>query len=233
MAKQTVLDEDAIIYQPREKLTEKEKLGDMNFHDKVVYLWSYYKIHAIITIAVIALATYIIHNIVTPNVVTQFSVAMIDNAVPDEVIAEYKSEFATRLQLDPKLEDLDFNSSFYFNGSADYSSNMQSVLSTYVAASEIDVIIAPESEMANYAYYGFLDKLSDQLPTDIYATMTDNFYFSDQEEDSEQNAYGIYLTDTKMYQDYTNADDPFVIGIVTNSKHKTNAVEFIRFLFGE
>ncbi|MDF2941208.1 MAG: hypothetical protein K0S01_66 [Herbinix sp.] len=233
MPKQTRLDENAVIYQPRSEISEKEKLRDMSFSNKLSYLWEYYKIHALVSIGAIALASYFIYSIVTPNIEPQFYAVVINNTIADDVIEKYQADFADYLQLDPKTESIDINAAFNFNGTDEYSMNMNQVLSTYVAAAQVDVIIAPESEMASYAYNGYLDKLSDQLPTDIYSSLTDNFYLSDLEEDPEKNVYGIYLTNTKLFADNANNEDPYVIGIVSNSKHKENAVEFIRYLFND
>jgi hypothetical protein len=233
MPKQTRLDEDAVIYQPRSEQSEKEKLSDMSFRNKLSYLWEYYKIHAIVTVAVIALSSYLIYTVATPNIEPQFYAVIINNSVEDAVIANYQADFANYLQLDPKTESVELNATFYFNTNSEYSMNMKQALTTYVSAQQVDVIIAPESEFASYAYYGYVDKLTDQLPTDVYSSLTDHFYISDLEEDPEKNVYGIYLSDTKLYAKNTNKDDPYILGIVANSKHKDNAVEFIRYLFND
>jgi ABC-type molybdate transport system substrate-binding protein len=233
MPKETRLSEDAVIYQPREEQSEKEKLRDMPPGKRLSYLWEYYRVHALIAVGVIALTTYIIHSIATPDIKTQFYAAMINSTIDSEVLTGYQADFADYLQIDPETESIEFNSSFYFNDSNEYSMNMKQVLSTYVAAQEIDVIIAPESEFANYAYYGYMDKLSDQLPTDVYSSLTDNFYISDLEEDKQKSVYGVYLTDTKLFKENANNEDPYILGIIANSKHKANTVEFIRFLFNE
>jgi hypothetical protein len=233
MPKQTKLSEDAVIYQPREEQTEKEKLREMPPGKRLSYLWEYYRVHALIIVGVIALISYIIHSIATPDVETQFYAAMINSTIDTEVLAEYQADFADYLQIDPGTQSVEFNSTFYFNESNEYTMNMKQVLSTYVAAQEIDVIIAPESEFANYAYYGYMDKLSDQLPTDVYSSLTDNFYITDVEDDKQKSVYGIYLTDTKLFKVNANNEDPYVLGIIANSKHKANTVEFVRFLFNE
>ena len=108
---------------------------------------------------------------------------------------------------------------------------MKQALTTFVAAAEVDVIIAPESEFESYAKLGFFDKLSDQLPTDLYSLLTDYFYISQLQEDPEKSVYGIYLSDTDLFKENANNTDPYIIGIVGNSKHKQNSIEFIRYLF--
>jgi len=233
MPKETRLEEDAVIYQPRQKLTEKQKLKDMSFQEKTSYLWEYYRIHAAVAIAVIALIIYLIYELMTPDVKTQFYAAIINNTINDQVWDQYVTNFEDYLNLNPKTEDVQLNYNFYLNASSDYSMNMQQALSTYIAAGEVDVIIAPESSFKEYAYYGFMEKISDQIPTDLYASLTDNMYMSNTEEDAENNVYGIYLTDTKLFKENANNTDPYILGIIANSGHKENAAEFLRMLYNE
>lgn len=233
MPKQTKLDEQAIIYQPREVLTEKEKLKDMSFQEKLSYLWEYYRIHAAIIVAVLALIIYIIYEIITPNIKPQFYAAIVNSAVPSELTAEYGEAFAQYLELDPKTQSIELNDQFYFSTTSETASSMQQVLSTYVAAGEVDVIIAPESDFANFAYYGYMAKLSDELPTDVYSAFTDHFYMTDTEEDTENNAYGIYLDNSDLFRDLTYNGEPYVLGILQNYNHIDNTVEFINYLFQE
>jgi len=229
MYKQTKLNDNADIYQPRTEKTEKQKLHDMNFKEKASYLWVYYRMHALITIAVIGIIIYIIHSIITPNVEVKLSVAMINNAFETEEIEQLKNDLSNHLNLDPKTEEVNINTTFMFTDSFDM--NTRQVLSTFIMAGEIDVIIAPESQIASYAYYGTFSKLADQLPTDLYSSLTNNFYFSTQEEFPEKEALGIYLTDCSLYKNYNDPSDPFVLALVGNSGNKENAIELIRYLF--
>ncbi len=233
MPKETRLAEDAEIYQPRQKMTEKEKLRDMSFQDKLSYLWEYYKIHAIIGVAIVGFAVYIIHNIVTPNVETQLYAAILNNTIPDEIWEQYKTDFTDQQQFDPATEDVTLNSSFYMNSDGEYAMNMSTVLTTYIGAGEIDIMIAPESEFKNYAYNDFFDDLSDQLPTDVYTKLADYVYVSDTSDNPQKKVVGIYLTDTKLFKENANNSDPYILGIVQNSSHKENAVEFLKMIYNE
>ena len=104
-----------------------------------------------------------------------------------------------------------------------------------LVTADIDLVIAPFPEFATNVEVGIFDPLSDQLPTDLYSSLTDKFYLSGTEENPKVAAYGIYLKDTKLFKEYsqTSDDDPFLIGIVRNSTNKDNAVKFIRYIFNE
>lgn len=231
MPKQTKLDEQAVIYQPRTKQTEKEKLKDMSFSDKFSYLWEYYKIHAAVAVAVTALLIYMIHEIVTPDVKPALYAAIINSAVDPTALEQYEADFGNSIQINPKRESVELNDTFFISDESSSMTNMQQVLTTYIAAGEIDVIIAPESRFKSYAYFGYISKLSDELPTDVYSSLTDYFMVSDTEEDTTKNAYGIYLTDSDLFKDLTYVSEPYILGIVPNYSHEDVTIDFIRYLF--
>lgn len=233
MPRKTILDDNAEIYQIRKQKTEKEKLRELPPKERFHYLWEYYRFHALGVIAGIALIIYVIYQIVTPKVEIKFYAAWISNTINDDIIEEVQTDFGKHLQLDPELEEVIFNTSLYLSSSSDYEVNSRLALNTYVAASEVDVMIAPESQFKGYAHNGFMDDLSDQLPTDLYSSLTDDFFISDTEEDPKKSVYGIYLTDTELFRDHavTDPSDPYVLGIIANGKHKENSIEFLRYLF--
>lgn len=234
MAKKSVLDDNAEIYKIQKKKTEKEKLQDLSPKGRITYLWEYYRFQALGVVLALAIIFYIVYEIANPDADTVFYVALINNTIDNEVIDEVSKEFSDVLQLNPETEALMFNTSLYMGNSVDYNvSNATStqVLATYVMAREVDVIIAPESEFKAYAYNGYFDRISSQLPTDLYTKLSDCFYFSDLEDDPEKNVYGVYLTDTKLFANHAVSTDPYILGIVANSEHKGNSIEFIRYLF--
>lgn len=230
MPKQTRLDEHAAIYQQRKVETEKEKLKNMNFREKIVYLWEYYRIYAAIGAVVIALIVYFIYEIVTPDIKPQLYAAILDNAVDPDVLEQYEIDLAEYLQLDQKRQSVELNATFFSNDS-DYALGTQQVLTTFMAAGEVDVIIAPETVFEKFAKIGNFAKLYDKLPTDIYSSLTDRFFISDTSDDTEKNAYGIYLDTSNLFKDVTYDGEPYVLGIIPNYPHEENTVEFIKYLF--
>ncbi len=226
MPKQTRLGDTAEIYQPRKRQSEKEKLSEMPMKKKLAYLWYYYKIHALVIILTVAIISYFIYTVVTPKTDIRLNAVFLQNAIDDKVLEDYRLQLSDYLKVDKsKKQDIEFNTNFYDVGQA------LAPLNAFVAARELDVMIVPESEFENFAKNGFFDKLSEQLPTDLYSLMTNRFYITSQTDDTEKNAYGIYLTDTDLYKNNSVSTEPYVLGIVANSKHKDNAVEFIRYLF--
>lgn len=235
MSKKTRLDDDASIYQARKESTEKEKLKDMPFKKRISYIWEYYKVQGLAIILILAFAIYIVYEIKTPNAQIKLYTAIINNTIHTDVWDEYEETMMELLELDPVTSEVFFNDMFIYNGTADYQMNVRSAFALYIASADIDLVIAPKSEFSNYVDIGILDKLSDQLPTDLYSSLTDEFYLSDTEDNPKVHAYGIYLADTKLFKEHSipSTDDPYIIGITTNSQHKENAVKFIRYIYNE
>ncbi|CUH93643.1 hypothetical protein [Herbinix luporum] len=235
MPKKTRLDEDATIYQPRQEQSEKEKLKDMSWEKRISYIWEYYKLHGLLIILGIAFISYTIYTFTKPKIDTKLYAAIINNPINTDVWDEYESKMTEYLKLDTKTENVYFNYNFYYNGPADLAVNMRQVFAAQLVTADIDLVIAPLSEFATNVEVGIFDPLSDQLPTDLYSSLTDKFYLSGTEENPKVAAYGIYLKDTKLFKEYsqTSDDDPFLIGIVRNSTNKDNAVKFIRYIFNE
>lgn len=240
MPKQSKLSESAEIYQVRKEQSEKEKLSEMSFKEKAGYLWEYYRVHAFVFIVSVTIIASVIYNIAKPNIETKLYTAIINNTLSDEYLEDLQIEFAEHLKLNPEREDIKLNTQFYFNGTADYSMNMKQVLTTYVAAQDVDIIIAPESEFKEYALYGYMSTISDILPTDLYTSLTDQLYIGKKEIDPEEatyeeGVYGIYVDDTDLFKNHTvsPSSERYLLGIIANSRHEENAVEFIRYLFNQ
>ena len=235
MSKKTRLDEDALIYNKKDRQSEKEKLKDMPFKKKLSYLWDYYRYHALLIIGLVLIISYTVYTFTKPKIDTRLSTIIINNTIDSQVWDDYTEKITEHLDLDTLSEDVRLNYSFYYNGAVDYEANMRQAFGVYIAASEIDVVIAPMSEFADYVSYGFFTPLSDQLPTDLYSSLTDKFYLSGTEDNPKVAAYGIYMADTKLYSERSlpTEEDPVLIGIIANAPHKENSVEFIRYLFNE
>ncbi len=231
--KDTVLDESAEIYRQRKQQTEKQKLSEMTFKEKITYFNNYYRLTTIVVVAIVIGAAYFIYTILTPKPETVLYAAVVNSVIDDDTSAALQNDFGQKLGIDPKTQEINIDASFFLgDDSNEYALASQQKLVTYLYAGELDVIIAPESVFSNYANLGNFCKLSDQLPTDLCTALADSFYYSNTEEDSASSAYGIYLDGAKIYDNEETLTDRPVLGIVANSENKQNAAEFIRFLFG-
>jgi hypothetical protein len=232
--KDTTLDDSAEIYQHREQLSEKQKLKEMTFREKLTYFNNYYKVTAIVVLVIIGFVIYMGYSILTPSPETVLYTAVINNALDDPIAETLQSEIGKQLNINEKTQNIIIDTSFILGSDAnpsEYAMANQQKLATYFYASEVDVIIAPESVFKAYAKNGSFSKLSDELPADMCNTLADSFYYSTTSEDPNSSVYGVYLNNSAIYDNKGNIIDKPVLGIVVNSDYKQNAVEFIRYLF--
>lgn len=229
----TTLDDSAEIYKQREEKTEKQKLNEMAFKEKIVYFNSYYRLKVIIIAAILIFVGYLAYSILAPTPDTVLYAAVVNNILDDTKITDLQNGFADHLGIDKKKQEIMVDASFNLgtdNDTSQYTIGNQQKLMTYFYASQIDIMIAPESIFKSYAASGTFSKLSDQLPSDLCNTLTDSFYYSTTTDDSNSSAYGIYLDHASIYDNSGKLIDKPIIGIVVNSKYKSNAVEFIRYI---
>lgn len=229
--KDTTLDNNAEIYQIREELTEKQKLSNMTFKEKIVYFRNYYLLKTIIIIVAIALVISFAYTILTPSPETVLYAAVINNAIDEETAATIQSEFEKHLNINPETQETRIDTSFIFGrdgNETQYTLGNEQKFVTLLYANELDIIIAPESIFSIYVNNDSLGKLSDQLPSDLCSSLADSFYYSTTSEDSNASAYGIYLDDLGLSK---NTSERMLLGMVVNSKNKSNASEFVNYLY--
>lgn len=230
LAKETRLTDDAQIYQPRDTRSEKEKFQSMNRKEKIQYFNQYYLGKMLVGIVVVCFIGYIIYSFVKPKVVTALYTAVLDGCIDVETTSSFESDMTERLGLDTKESIVMFDNSYYITSNSSYSSSNIEKLVVYIAAGDVDVMIGPETTMNQYALAGYFSKMSECLPTDLFSTLTDNFYYSTTDEDDENAPYGIYLDEYAIRDDNGEPIMRPVLAIVANSKYKDNAVIFIESL---
>lgn len=232
--KDSTLQDDAAIYTARVKKTEKQKLSEMNFKEKVEYLKNYYLAKTAIILITLFFIVYLAYSILSPKSETVLYGAIINYALSEDKATAVQTDFSKYLNLDEKKHNILLDTTFYLGNNQDtsqYTMSSQQKLSTYIFAGEIDFIIAPESVMNNYASIGYLDKLTNILPTNLNSELKDSMYYSTTEDDPVTSAYGVYIDNSSIYEKVGNNTDRPVLAVLANSNYKDNAVEFIGYIF--
>lgn len=240
--KETVLDDDASIYQRREKKTERQKFSEMKTpHDKLNYFRMYYLRGTLAAIVVAGLLIYLVYTILSPKDHFLLRVAFIDYLFDTQQTDQMAVEFIDAADITLNDHELiSFDGTSYQVSGGDY--NAATVFATHVMAKEIDMIIAPESVFTSYAFNGTLYSLTELLPSDLYAALSENFFLSQirQENETLENAtgdkfvLGIYLDETPFwdkFNSYTLLKERPVIGIIGNAQNKDMAIRLLRYLF--
>lgn len=238
--KPTVLDDNAGIYQKREKQTEKQKFGELHGKDKWQYFKDYYLKILIGIIIAIVLVIYFVYSIwQSKKNNSVLYVAVTDQYFSEEDVTKLEDSFGEYIGKTSEYDTILFDTSYYLS-SYDYSSMEK--IQAMIVAGDIDIFIAPESYFLNYTLSGVMQPLNECLPTDLVSSLKNDFFIGNirAETDDSGNdilgpseAYGIYVDKTPLYKDAYKSTERIIMGIIVTSKNKDNAVEFIRFIFNE
>lgn len=230
MAKETRLDESAQIYQPREKQSDRAKFKEMNRKQKFTYFKDYYLMKCFFVLLALVFVGSLAYSIFGPKVDTVLHAAVINGVFSDTTAQSMETDMEARLELDTKKSDVHIDTSFFIGDDYHYGPSTEQKLVALLMAGDIDIIIAPEKEFAIYVAQGYMAKLSDQLPTQLFSSLSDRFLSSVTKDDPKEAAYGIYLNNYQLYDtNGTVVMDP-VIGICLSSKHKDNGIALIQYL---
>lgn len=241
MAKETKLDDSAGIYVKREKQTERQKLSDMSFKEKVAYFNMYYLKKIIFIVCIASILGYLLYQTLSPRTDELLNIAVINDYFDQEQVKDFLSDLDTHFEVDPDKEKINFDYSYYISDTDMSQNTISSIqkISTYVAAKGLDVIITDETCLNSLIEEGYFISLSDLLPADMYTELADKYYTgSIVETDFEGNVvstgpqepYGIYLDDSKIYTNSGTTIEKPVLGVISNSPNKENTIELIRYL---
>lgn len=236
----TKLEDNAEIYKRRNPKSEKEKLSEMDFSEKVEYFKAYYLKKLLALLVIAGLLIWIIITIVTPKPKKVLSVAFSNYPISLELTKRMEADLVKLLDIDEEREGILLDTSYDLKN-MDLASSER--FTTYTYAGEIDIFIAPESVFLNYAYAEIMLPLDEQLPTDFYNSFAQDDFLvcrtrvGNEEDPSKptgpEGVYGVYLTDTELFNVFDNTTDPPVLGLIVNTKNKDNAITFMKYLLNK
>jgi len=242
---------------------EREALKHGTPKQKWQYFLDYYKWFVIVGILIIIFAGSFIYQMVTQK--DRAFYAALLNVYELEPAETYPEKFAEYAGIDPNEYDVFFDTSMHMD-----SSNLAAVdentmattqkLMVYIAASEIDALIAGESTMNSYAYNETFYDLGSVLSEEQFKKYEPYFYYMDKavadarnEAEATGDDYvnvpdypsprnpeamenpipvGIYLDEAdSLKENYYFSDETVILGIPANTDHLENALKYIDFIF--
>lgn len=242
MAKKTVLNDDAGIYQKRNDRQDRPNFSEMSKQEKFQYFKDYYAKQVIFGTLILGFLIYILYTIIAPHDESLLYAAVINDDLEVTKKEQMIEKFGNLIQYNPSRQNMLFDDSFYLEAD-NIDLITQSKIATYTYAGSLDVIIADEDVYQYYVDQGYFFDLTQVLPSDTYSKLTDKLYMakSTGNEDSSEKAYGIYLDSSKVYTDisanyqkvYSNEPKKMVVGIVQNTKNYDVCIEFVNYLFSK
>ena len=242
---------------------EREALKHGTFKQKFSYFLDYYKWYVIAAVLILFFAGSLIYQAVTQKDRAIF-VALL-NVYELEPSEEYPARFAEYIGIDPDEYDVYFDTSMHMD-SSDLTAYDETTMATtqklmvYIAAKEIDVLIANESTTNSYAYNETFYDLSAVLSEEQFEKYKPYFYYMDQavaeainEADNTGEEYvsvpdypsprnpeamenpipvGIYLDEADaLMENYYFTDGTVILTIPANTEHLDAAKQYIDFIF--
>lgn len=228
--KKTVLDDSASIYQKREEKSDRAKWKELKgFKAKWDHFKAYYLLKCFIGVCAVAFVGYMLYEAFGPEKERVLYVAMLDNVVLTGEMEVLQAGYEEYVALDEENQETLFDNMMMVSDSTDVGSTQK--FTALAFAGDIDVVIAKESLLQEYAGYYFRP-LSDQLPADLYEELTELFCYARPVDDDgnfgEEQPYGIYVSD--LMEQSPACKEPIVLGICGNTERQADAEEFVRYL---
>ena len=232
--KKTVLNDESTIYKQQEELSEKEKLKQMTWLQRLDYFRTYYLIKVVIALIVIGVFGSILYTALSPKPDRMISVAVIDDAVPIEILYEVQEKFESFIELDKETQETLFEE-------YDFKYEQKKALQKFVlynASGDLDITIMPKSVFERFAPLGHFAEITESLPTDLYIELSD-YLLECQKEDDDGNfiegsetVYGICLDSSWIFEG-KKLEESVVLGVGVSTLNEEMVENFIRFLFSQ
>lgn len=215
---------------------EKEqwnRLKDKPFKEKFSYFWYYYKFHTLGTLFVIfCIVMFVIaykENSKEPSIY----VALINSNYMTSVETPLMDDFVKSRNIDTDAHPAKFDISMTMaddvadDGSVANSQKLMALFNGH----DVDVIVADQWVIEEYASLSAFYNLEELLPEDIYLKIQDKlFYYT--KEDGTTTAIGFYgdgLSKLMVNNGYS-AKNPPIVTIASTSERTDISIDFIRYL---
>lgn len=212
----------------------RKAMGRMNTKEKFAYFWDYYKIHALVTIVILAVAISLIHSYVTYKDYGFY--ALLLNAAPSDASEGlpdlWASEFQEYAGIDPDEYEVYIDTSMEISSTdvSQYTVANQQKLVAMLQTGSISTIIADTATFEQYAQTELFANLEDILSAEevekykpyFYYTDTATFPEDDYNPDEVQDPSGLTID----HRDPSTMERPAAVGIIVT---KDNMIEDARF----
>lgn len=217
-----------------EAKTERAKLKDMSFRDKLWYIWEYYKFHILGLFIVIGIFWVIGTSIYRSTFESELYCIYINNRSDQELNTDLLTvDFHDYMGFNEK-QQINTESSFisYGDDATEYSYASMAKISALVASQELDVMISDEENFKHYASLTAFSNLEELLPADVLDLVKDRLYYATDEEGNTY-ACGITLDGTAFAEKSNLTISPCLLGLLSNTKNTDNCIALIRYIFSE
>lgn len=201
---------------------EKEKLSQMNFRQKLGYIWDYYKpvLAGIVALfCCIGIGVEIYHNMKTIDLLNIGAI----NSFKEDGAVGIEAELLEILGTGDSYEEVNIDCNYGFGNSmeeADY--NILTKFTTIIMSHDMDVLVCPDWV---YEYYK-----EDTFMTDLSTLFTSE---ECEKYGIEPGARYLDISEVPIYQDYMLTQyKPVYLIVIEGCKNPDNAARFIKYIKG-
>ena len=206
MKKESILGEEAYIYNHREDEKEVDKWKKMNLKQKFDYFNDYYRNKVIITIIVLGVFASLMYSIFSPKPDVVISIAVVNDYWNEERINKLSLELSDCLGLYEGKQEVQIDDTYFLKetGMGNAVANTQRLVARF-AAGDINILIADKAKFDEFAANKTFMKVTEALTEDVsYKNRLTS------------NGYGISLKDSKLLKELESIQDELVLGILSN-----------------
>ncbi len=220
-----------------QKKTNKAKFQEMNRKQKAEYIREYYKLHIIFG----AIGLFIIGSLcnawfINPPPKTAVHVVFIGTDISSEGSASLEKELNTVIVTKEMGNKKVVVSTYYLESDGAEQPQMdmttQMKFMANISASELDILVLDETQFKDLATTQQMFLPLDQiLPEDMLVKLEDKLVRLKAEEDTEQQIYGINVTDNDKARSVAVVGGKKVMGVLVNTVREEEAIKTLRWFF--
>ncbi|MGP1403306.1 MAG: hypothetical protein ACTTKY_04055 [Catonella sp.] len=207
MKKESILDEEAYIYNHRDDENEGDKWKKMSKKQKLTYFNDYYRNKIIVILIVLGLIVSLIYTVLSPKPDVVVSIAVVNDYWNDDKTEELNKELFSYLALEAEKQEIEIDDTYFLEetGMGNEIANTQRLVAKF-AAGDINIVIADRDKFDEFVKSDTFVKVSEVVDADVpYRDRLTS------------GGYGISLKDSKLMKELESGKSELVLGILANA----------------
>ena len=207
MKKESILNEEAYIYNHRSDENESDKWKKMSRKQKFAYFNDYYRNKIIVAIIVLGFVFSVLYTMFSPKPEVVASVAVINDYWDEEKTVELTKELSSYLELQEGKQEVQIDDTYILEttGMGNEVANTQRLVAKF-AAGDINIVIADRDKFDEFVNSDTFAKVSEVLDSAVPSG-----------DRLTSNGYGISLKDSKLLKELGSGRNEMVLGVLANA----------------
>ncbi len=212
---------------------EQAKIAAMPLPDKISYLFTYYKFHALAILVVLVIAISLLVSFLTKKE-ELLTGALINVTTSDAGEKALTEDVLALLEGDSKTQMVRLLPDTVIDYSGQDKSQMNlgetSKILAMVANQALDYIIGNEAAIQSYGMEDGLRDLSQFLPEELYETWSDSILTITLEATGEEIPVAIDISDSPFAKEYSFSEGPCYLAFYSNSLRSEASLAFAKYI---